>query len=157
MGPSCPVLISRHLWRGPSQRAFHGAIDGSELVLSAPPPLPPNISGIDAVDLPTLFQSAHLSCHWYKGQSWGGGRGPRLKSDITSPTNPHCLCDAAGTRRPVHLWVRKHVQSPALGQFYICFPLMSFCSVLGYEINFRPIGFLTDLPGSYFPEKQTEA
>ena len=56
---------------GPSQRAFHRAIAGFELVLSAPP----DISSIDVGALPTRRQAAHLHCRWHKGQSWVGGRG----------------------------------------------------------------------------------
>lgn len=90
------VLHARSLYPSTWGGAHHKGLSMEPLMalnwsLAHRPPAPPNLSGIDAVDLPTLFQSAHLSCRWYKGQSWVGGRGPRLKSDITSPTNPHCL------------------------------------------------------------------
>lgn len=50
MGPSWLVLISFPLGMGPSQRAFHGAIDGSESVLSTSS----DISSIDEAALRPL-------------------------------------------------------------------------------------------------------
>lgn len=56
---------------GPSQRAFHGAIDGYESVINTSS----DISSIDVAAHSTPRQSAHLHCHWYKGQSQGGPGG----------------------------------------------------------------------------------
>lgn len=71
MGPSWLVLIAFPLGVGASQRAFHEAIDRPESVLSTS-------SDISSLD-PAPCQSAHLHCHWHKGQSpglGGEGRGP---------------------------------------------------------------------------------
>lgn len=74
MGPSCLVLISLPLGRGPSQRAFHRAIDGSESVLSAPSDGLRHWYGCSPHPSPVSTSAGSLAQRTELGWGPGGGR-----------------------------------------------------------------------------------